>query len=431
MSKQAKKGLVPELRFPAFRNKVGWEPQALESVGETINGLAGKTADDFGVGEPYVTYKQVFASSVVDLGLCSSVKVAEGERQNALAKGDVLLTTSSETPDEVGYASVLLTQPVRPTYLNSFCFAFRPINQKEHSPEFLRYLFHSPIYRKRVTLLAQGSTRYNISKGGFLGLSLPIPQERDEQKKVAACLSSLDALLAAEREKLEVLREHKKGLMQQLFPAEGAKLPALRFPGFGREWGAEPLGGYTLKVGSGITPRGGDKTYMKEGRIFIRSQNVGWGVLLLDEVAYIDEETHQTFPGTEIQLNDVLLNLSGASIGRCAVADERLVGGNVNQHVCIIRVNEDIHPVYLEQFILSKPGQKQIDSFQAGGNRQGLNYDQVRSFSIPLPADKNEQKEIALCLSAMDERIALQEERVGILEDHKKGLMQGLFPQTN
>ena len=95
---------------------------------------------------------------------------------------------------------------------------------------------------------------------------------------------------------------------------------------------------------------------------------------------------------------DVLLNITGASIGRSTVADSRIVGGNVNQHVCIIRVKPDeLNPVLLNQYLISEHGQKQIDSFQAGGNRQGLNFGQIRSFKITLPPTEGEQTRIADC----------------------------------
>src|SRR3954469_13190993 len=116
--------------------------------------------------------------------------------------------------------------------------------------------------------------------------------------------------------------------------------PGLRFPEFrqGPTWALRELGPLTEKVGSGITPFGGDKNYKTDGIPFIRSQNVGWGELLLDDVAYIDEDTHRGFDATELQDRDVFLNITGASIGRSVLADARIVGGNVNQHVCIIRV---------------------------------------------------------------------------------------------
>lgn len=146
------------------------------------------------------------------------------------------------------------------------------------------------------------------------------------------------------------------------------------------EWAVAQVGETATKVGSGITPTGGHRVYKSEGRTFIRSQNVGWGTLLLDDVAFIDDAIHGTFADTEIKSGDVLLNITGASIGRSAVADGRVEGGNVNQHVCIIRTHSDrLAPRFLNYLLLSARGQGQIDSFQAGGNRQGLNFAQVRS----------------------------------------------------
>ncbi len=108
------------------------------------------------------------------------------------------------------------------------------------------------------------------------------------------------------------------------------------------------------------------------------------------------------FPTTEIHSGAVLLNITGASIGRCAVADERVLGGNVNQHVCEIRCNrERLDPNFLKDFLLSEPGQRQIESFQAGGNRQGLNFAQIRSFHVPRPKI-SEQRAIVAALSDVD-----------------------------
>ncbi len=209
-------------------------------------------------------------------------------------------------------------------------------------------------------------------------------------------------------------------------------VPKLRFPEFRgtKGWELHPLGPMTTKVGSGITPTGGEKNYKKAGRPFVRSQNVGWGALLLDDVAHIDEATHQSFDSSEIAADDVLLNITGASIGRSSMAIARIVGGNVNQHVCIIRLNRDeLHPLLLNQYLISESGQAQIDSFQAGGNRQGLNFAQIRSFTIPVPPSLEEQQKIAECLSSVDELMAAQARKVDAIKTHKKGLMQQLFPR--
>lgn len=167
--------------------------------------------------------------------------------------------------------------------------------------------------------------------------------------------------------------------------------------------------------------------YKKEGHPFLRSQNVGWGRLLLDDLAFIDEETHSSFLATEIKLDDVFLNITGASIGRSAVADNRLLGGNVNQHVCIIRADVTrLSPYYLIFFLLSEKGQKQIESFQAGGNRQGLNFGQIRSFQLPLPS-LPEQHAIATALSDVDALITSLDQLIAKKRDIKQATMQQLL----
>ena len=208
--------------------------------------------------------------------------------------------------------------------------------------------------------------------------------------------------------------------------------PKLRFPEFrdAEGWRLYSLGLLVTKVGSGITPTGGESNYKRIGRPFVRSQNIGWGELILDDVVFINDDIHRTFAATEIKLHDVLLNITGASIGRSAVADATIAGGNVNQHVCIIRSEEKtLVPRFLNQYLLSEYGQDQIDSYQAGGNRQGLNFAQIRSFSIPLPPNATEQQKIADCLNSLDELIAAEARKLDALKTHKKGLMQQLFPR--
>ena len=195
----------------------------------------------------------------------------------------------------------------------------------------------------------------------------------------------------------------------------------MRFPEFSGEWEKHTIGELAIKVGSGVTPKGGETVYKKEGHPFVRSQNVGLGVLLLEDIAYIDDTTHIRQKNTELQIDDVLLNITGASIGRCAVVNEQIAGGNVNQHVCIIRTKDNLVSSFLCNFLLSNYGQKQIDSFQAGGNRQGLNFEQIKSIKIGIPCVK-EQSNIAKTLQLLDERIATQTKIIEKYESLIKGL---------
>ena len=161
---------------------------------------------------------------------------------------------------------------------------------------------------------------------------------------------------------------------------------------------------HTTKIGSGSTPKGGEKAYKSNGIPLIRSQNVLTNRLNLSNVALIDEEQHEKMKGSKVQPKDVLLNITGASIGRSCVVPINLLEANVNQHVCILRLRKTIDGRLLSIFLNSQFGQKQIGSFQSGGSREGLNFQQIGSFDIPMPP-LPEQKAIADLLSTWDEAI--------------------------
>ena len=217
-----------------------------------------------------------------------------------------------------------------------------------------------------------------------------------EREQSQACLNS------AEREK----NQGRKVL----------NVPNLRFPEFQGEWEKCKLRDLTAKVGSGSTPKGGNAVYTSAGHCFVRSQNVGMGYLILDDVAHINDGIHQKHKATELKEDDVLLNITGASIGRTAIATKEIEGGNVNQHVCIIRANSKVSPKFLCNYIQTKKIQYYIQSLQTGGSREGLNFEQIRSFPISLP-NIAEQNKIAQLLDKLNDRIATQNK---IIEELKK-----------
>ena len=150
------------------------------------------------------------------------------------------------------------------------------------------------------------------------------------------------------------------------------------------------------------------------------------GHLILNDIAYIDESTHQKQKSTELRTNDVLLNITGASIGRTALATEEINGGNVNQHVCIIRTNSNVEPSYICDYIQTSKIQKYIQSLQTGGSREGLNFEQIRSFPIYIPMVE-EQVKISKLLSLINERIAIQSKLIEDLKKLKSAISERLF----
>ena len=201
---------VPEIRFKGFTD--AWEQRKLGEVGITYTGLSGKTKEDFGHGNgQFVTYMNVFSNAVASSEMVEPVEI--DERQNKVVAGDVLFTTSSETPEEVGMSSVWLENS-KNTYLNSFCFGYRPLIPFD--PYYLAFMLRSSLMRKKITFLAQGISRYNISKNKMMDIEIPVPI-MSEQHQIGEYFRNLDYLITLHQRKLEELKNMKKTLLQQMF----------------------------------------------------------------------------------------------------------------------------------------------------------------------------------------------------------------------
>ncbi|MCH4007584.1 MAG: restriction endonuclease subunit S [Eubacterium sp.] len=206
-----KKGeCVPEIRFPGFTGD--WEQRKLGSLGYTFTGLSGKTKEDFGHGNAhFITYMNVYSNPIADLTMTERVEV--DDKQSQVRYGDVFFTTSSETPDEVGMSSVWLGNTEN-TYLNSFCFGYRP--ESSIDPYYMAYMLRSEVVRKNIIFLAQGISRYNISKNRMMDIQIPLP-DIGEQQRVGSFFYELDHLITLHQQKVDELKEFKKGMLQQMF----------------------------------------------------------------------------------------------------------------------------------------------------------------------------------------------------------------------
>ena len=201
---------VPEVRFPGFM--ADWDYRKLGDVGETYTGLSGKSKDDFGHGRgKYVTYMNVFSNSIANPSLVELVEI--DTKQNEVNPGDIFFTTSSETPEEVGMSSVWLENSDN-TYLNSFCFGYRPIEKFDNY--YLAYMLRSSVVRKKITFLAQGISRYNISKNKVMDIAVPIPVI-EEQTKIGEFFKQLDDIINLQQQELEKLKQTKQAFLQKMF----------------------------------------------------------------------------------------------------------------------------------------------------------------------------------------------------------------------
>ena len=192
-----------------------WELVRLGDLGKTYGGLTGKTKSDFGIGNAnYIPFMNIMSSVTVNPKWVERVSLKVGELQNEVLKGDLLFNGSSETPEEVAMCSLVLNQ-ISDLYLNSFCFGFRLNKDTNSDGLFMAYWFRSSIGRNMMAYLAQGATRYNISKRAFVELQFWLPSV-EEQKCISAILSDMDLDIQSLEQRLNKAQKIKQGMMQEL-----------------------------------------------------------------------------------------------------------------------------------------------------------------------------------------------------------------------
>ena len=193
-----------------------WKEHLFGDLGESFGGLNGKTKKDFGEGSPFVNYMNVFSNSKVDSSKVDYVKINIGEKQNELKYGDILITGSSETPQELGMSSVVLDD-LKGYYLNSFCFGFRLKDFKTLLPEYARFLMRGEEVRKFMFKRAQGSTRFNLSKTTVKEKMKILLPKIDEQKHIADKLEFMESNVSTYESKISSSKALQKSLINQVF----------------------------------------------------------------------------------------------------------------------------------------------------------------------------------------------------------------------
>lgn len=295
------------------------------------------------------------------------------------------------------------------------------------------YNFHGKYLRRYITIGARSHGALAIDDADLLSLPIPYPTGNTsfkEQQRIADCLSSLDERIAAETNKLDALKAHKKGLLKQLFPAEGETLPALRFPEFwdAGEWEEKNFRNICEKImdGTHFSPKSKCGPFL-----YITSKNIQNGLLDLSNASSISEEEHrQIFAKCPVKINDILLTKDGANTGNCALNNLDFEFSLLSS-VAVLRCKKGcIIQEFLYYTIVSPFFQKKIKESISGQAITRITLEKIGSYRIFSPKEF-EQQRIADCLSSLDELITAQSQKIELLKDHKKGLMQQLFPRID
>ncbi len=377
----------------------GWCSIKLGDVCRVQTGFAFKSKDYLKSGIPLIRISNLINGQVQvqnDTVFLPQSYAATHE-ECLLRHGNTLVALSGATTGKLATFRLEI-----PALLNQRVGRFLWFSDKATDSKYFDYVVQS--LSAQITAEAYGGAQPNISPDKIAAMECALPPI-NEQRRIAAKLEQVVNKVFDSQKRLAKIPVLLKRFRQSVLAAacSGRLTADWRENNGNHSWDEKTLGELEEFIGSGVTPKGGRSVYVETGVPFIRSQNVYPSGLILDDVAYVTKEMHKQMSRTHLRPRDVLLNITGASIGRSTVVPEGFVEGNVNQHVCIIRVKPSLSPKFLSMFFNSPVGQNLIFDTQVGVTREGLNYSQIRAFAVPVPS-MNEQQEI---FRRVDELFAL------------------------
>jgi type I restriction enzyme, S subunit len=407
--------LVPKLRFPEFRGVEGWDCDALGHVAVFVNE---KMPLERVALENYVSTENILA----DYG--------------GVTRASKLPTTGSVTryrPNDT------LVSNIRP-YLKKVWVADKEggasndvivirAKQRLH-PQYFSYLLKNDAFIDYVMTSAKGVKMPRGDVGSMKVYPTLFPS-KPEQQKIADCLGSLDELIAAQARKVEALKTHKKGLMQQLFPREGETQPRLRFSEFrdAGNWTPTNFGALGLDVSDGnySSKYPNQSDFVTEGVPFLRANNLKFGTVSDDDMRFISKEQHSQLTKGHLKLGDILITTRG-ELGTVALVPDRHIGSNINAQIVRINSRNRLINTFLFQLLDHSREIGLFEVLSTGTALKQLPIGKLNQLSFLIPQKHEEQQRIADCLISLDSLINEATEELDAIKTHKKGLMQQLFP---
>lgn len=419
----SKQNLIPALRFPEFQNEGEWSAEELGQISEIVRGGSPRPIQDYLTTESEGLNWLKIADVPSDSKYITETK--EKVIKEALAStrevnpGDLILSNSMS----FGRPYILNIT----TCIHDGWIAIRKISNVTFE-DYLYYFISSELSQKYFNTNAAGAAVKNLNADIIKLLPVQFPKNKLEQQRIASCLSSLDDLIAAHSQKLDLLKNHKKGLMQNLFPQEGETVPKLRFKEFEKdgEWVVKKLGDVaTFYKGKGVSK----SDIVENGQL----PCIRYGELYTHYNETIDViKSYTNLNRSELVLSeedDVIIPASGETqidiaTASCVLRSGIALGSDLN----IIR--SEINGVFLAYY-LNSAKKSDIAQLAQGISVVHLYPSQLQTLNISFPKNPREQQKIASCLSSLDVLITAQAEKIEQLKWHKKGLMQGLFPKLS
>lgn len=393
-------------------------------------GWQGLRAEEFTEEGPYLITGTDFENGRIQFDRSYHIteeRYAEAP-QIQLRVGDLLITKDGT----VGKMALVTELPDKAS-LNSHLLLIRPLYEAFDN-RYLFWLMNSPVFVEYTNFEQSGTIMASLSQekiGNFAMYFPPIKEQQAIAKLLDKCCVQIDDVIADIKKQIELLQQYKKSLITETVTQGLDKTVRMKDSGIEwigyipHSWNCSKLKYCSTKIGSGKTPKGGADIYVDEGITFVRSQNVYDDGLRLEDVKYIDKATHCYMISTELHYGDILFNITGASIARCCIYDIH-DKGNVNQHVCIIRLNNNMRNEYIRYVMNSEIGKAQTKLNQMGGNRESLTFEQIGMFNIPIPSI-DEQNAIVEFLdkkcTQIDSILESKQKQLDAIMEHKKSLI--------
>lgn len=391
------------------------------------NGLTTKQNQD--KGDYKVSRIETIGGGWIDetrVRFSSNVKEKDIEKYR-IQKGDILFSHINSDPHlgKTGFA-----ERDYEDLLHGMNLLLIRANPEVFEAEFLNRVFQ--YYRDIgvfISICSRSVNQSSINQAKLKAVEVPLPP-LPEQKKIAHILSTVQRAIEAQERIIQTTTELKKALMHKLF-TEGLRNEPQKQTKIGpvpESWEVRKLGDIATTISKGSSPKWQGFQYTESGILFIRSQNVGSGKMLLDDRAYLPTAFNEKEKRSILQSGDILINLVGASIGRVALGTDEIEGGNCNQAVGFVRLDgsESLKQLIV-YFLLSPWGQEQMRRQKKDIARANLSLLDVKGFEIPIPPTEEEIEEVANALVTLEKKSATHERKRDQLQDLFRTLLYELM----